>query len=484
MKNIRLTKLNKSFILGLILILAFGCERDVTDDAVPATFNTSPDVFIDNPVGLTDEFFESFDPAEGYNTEDTFEVVDDEAYDGSSSIRIDVPSPDNPNGFLAGGIFRDRGVGRDLTGYDALTFWAKGSITATLASVGFGADFEGDKFLTVGRDIQLTTNWTKYVIPIPDPSKLVQERGLFNYIAAPYDVLGDGPNGNEIGWTFWLDEIKFENLGTIGQERPRIFNGQDIVQQAFVGSDIPVTGLTYTANLANGINQTVFTTASFFTFESSDTSVATVSDSGVVSVVGDGTATITARVGDFMAEGSLEITAEGAFVNADDPTLPASEVLSVYSDTYSNLSGLNVGAFNNTDINISTQLFDANEHISYENLGFVGIGWDTPIDISGYTHVHVDVQLTTPGSTFVMELLDFGPDGVDNGFGDGSAGGFNASGQVMQDEWIGLDIPISSFTNNTGGGGTGLTTFNNLGYVIFVSNNGSVLIDNIYFYNN
>ncbi|SDS23743.1 Ig-like domain (group 2) [Formosa sp. Hel1_31_208] len=484
MKNIRVIKLNKTCILGLLLILTFGCERDVTDDAVPATFNSNGEIFLDNPVGLTDEFFESFDPAEGYNVEDTFEVVDDESFEGSSSIRIDVPSSGNPNGFLAGGIFRDRGDGRDLTGFDALTFWAKASTTGTVASFGFGVNFEGDEFSVVKSDTEITTNWTKYIIPIPDPSKLIQERGLFSYIAAPIDVMGDGPNGNEVGWTFWLDDIRFENLGTIGQERPQIFDGEDIVQEAFVGSDIPITGLGYKVNLASGINQTISPSENYFTFMSSDTSVATVSESGVVSVIGDGTATITARIGDFTAEGSLELTADGAFVNADDPTLPASEVLSIYSDTYSNQGGLNVGAFNNSDISISTQLFAGNEHIVYENLQFVGVGWDTPVDISSFTHVHVDVQLTTPGSTFIVELLDFGPDGIDNGFGDGSAGGFNATSQLIQDQWIGLDIPISSFTNSTGGGGTGLTTFNDIGFIIFVSNNGSVLIDNVYFYTN
>ncbi len=465
-----------------VLVLAVSCERDLPSDAPEATFPNNAEVFIDNPVGLTDEFFESFDPAEGYNTDDTFDVVDDVAYEGSSSIRIDVPSPDNPNGFLAGGIFRDRGNGRDLTGYDALTFWAKASTTATLASVGFGADFDEDKFTVVATGIQLTTNWKKYIIPIPDASKLVQERGLFSYIAAPFDVLGDGPNGNEIGWTFWLDEIRFENLGTIGQERPQIFNGQDLTQGVFVGSDIPITGLGYTVNLPSGLNQTVTPSANYFSFVSSDPSVATVSESGVVSVVGNGTATINATVGSFLAEGSLEITAEGAFVNADDPTLPASDVLSVYSDTYTNLSGLNVGAFNNGDINITTQLFDGNEHIVYENLQFVGVGWDNTVDISAFTHVHVDVQLVTPGSTFVVELLDYGPDDIDNGFGDGSAGGFNATGQLMEGQWVGLDIPISNFTLGTGGGGSGLTTFGNIGNVIFVSNSGSVLIDNVYFY--
>ncbi|NRA94109.1 MAG: hypothetical protein HRU26_15775 [Psychroserpens sp.] len=482
MKNIRLTNLNKVIAIAVLLVATVSCERDPADDAPLATFPNTAEVFVDNPVGLTDQFFESFDPAEGYNTEDTFEVVGDEAFDGNSSIRIDVPSSGNPNGFLAGGIFRDRGAGRDLSGYNALTFYAKASGTYPLASVGFGSDFDLDQFPVTRSIAELNTNWTKYIVPIPDPSKLVQERGLFSFIAAPYDVLGDGPNGNEIGWTMWIDEIKFENLGTIGQERPQIFNGQDVVQEAFVGTDIAVTGLGFTVNGPNGLDVTATPSVNYFSFESSNEEVAVVSVDGIISVVGVGSATITGSANNINAIGSLEINAEGAFVNADDPTLPASDVLSIYSDFYSNQSGLNVGAFNNPDIGISTQVFGGNEHIAYENLNFVGIGYDTPVDISGFTMMHIDVQQVSPGSSFIVELLDFGPDGVDNGFGDGSAGGFNATSQVTVDAWEGIDIPISSFTNPTGGGGTGLTTFNNIGFVILVSNGGAYLIDNIYFY--
>lgn len=485
MKNIKLIKWTNPILAGLMIILAFGCERDLSEDITDATFPNTPDIFTDNPVGLTDDFFISFDPAVGANTEG-FGTDDNEAFEGTSSIRIDVPAPSDPDGNFIGGIFKDRGAGRDLTGYDALTFWAKGTVTASV-EVGFGTDFEADLF-PVSTRIQLSTTWKKVIIPIPDASRLTQEKGMFLFSAGSYDVLqNDNPAigssfDDNIGFTFWIDELRFENLGTIGQERPLIFDGVDQTVDVFSGSTIQTTGIAYTANLPSGIDQTVQLSTNYFTFNSSNTSVATVSSTGEISVINEGEATITASVGSQSALGSLQINAGGSFENAPDPTLPASDVLSVYSDTYSNLSGLNVGAFNNTDINIETQTFANNQHIVYENLGFVGVGWDNPVDVSGFTMVHVDVQLTTPGSTFIMELLDFGPDGIDNGFGDGSAGGFNATSQVVEGQWIGLDIPLTSFTNGTGGGGSGLTTFNNMAFVIFVSNGGSFLIDNIYFY--
>ena len=119
MKNMK-----SKVILSLLVLLAFGCTRDESD--LPfAKFPSTAEVFTDNPVGLTDEFFISFDPNGGANTEG-FGTDENEFFEGTTSIRIDVPSPSDPDGNFIGGIFRDRGDGRDLTEYDALTFWEGG----------------------------------------------------------------------------------------------------------------------------------------------------------------------------------------------------------------------------------------------------------------------------------------------------------------------------------------------------------------------
>lgn len=495
MKNIKLTTLNKTCILGLMLILAYGCERDITDEAVPATFSNAADVFTDTPRGLTDEFFESFDPAEGYNTDDTFEVVNDEAYEGTSSIRIDVPSPDNPNGFLAGGVFRDRGVGRDLTSYDALTFWAKASTTATLASVGFGSDFEEDKFSVVKSDIQLTTSWTKYIIPIPDPSKLIQERGLFSYIAAPFDVLGDGPNGNEIGWTLWLDEIRYENLGTIGQPRPRIFNGESVTQEVFLGSTIPVTGRTYTANLPTGQNQTLDIAPSYFSFSSSNPSVATVSELGMISVVGVGTTTITATLGSELAEGSIVLNSVGAFPSAPVPTRDPANVISLFSDVYNNVPVRHYNGFfqfattqggagadpNNVDLQVPLPGGGVDNIINYTQLNFVSIGtYETVplVNISAMTHLHVDINIREEigGGDFLRLSMESGTGVGATTFGSVILNAAQLS-NVDENGWLSLDLPISSFG--------GFTDLSALGQLFFVSDAtiSDIWVDNVYFYN-
>ncbi len=144
MRNRNYRLLNRVAIaIGLFMAVA-GCERDLSDEATLATFPTQPDIFTDNPIGLTDEFFVSFDPADGANV-DAFDVDNSVAYEGTSSIRLDVPAANDPNGTFVGGIFLDRGEGRNLTGYDALTFWAKASTTGNLNQVGFGNDFEDSR---------------------------------------------------------------------------------------------------------------------------------------------------------------------------------------------------------------------------------------------------------------------------------------------------------------------------------------------------
>lgn len=476
-------------LLLLFLIATTSCEREVSEDAAFATFPTTAEVYTDNPVGLTDEFFISFDPADGANPE-AFSTDENESYLGNSSIRVDVPSPANPNGNFVGAIFRDRGEGRNLTGYDALTFWAKGSTTGTLSEVGFGTDFLDGKYSTSRSNIQLTTDWQKYIIPIPDPSKLTQEKGMFLFSAGGIDIVDNEPNGNEIGWTFWLDEIRFEKLGTLGQPVPQILDGQNVNRDVFNGLDITLSGLSMLFNLSNGQNVSVSASPNYYDFSASAPNIADVDvvltpESGwqaIVSVENAGESTITATLGNLNAQGKLVVNSSGDFESAPDPTLPSTDVLPIYSDFYTNISGLNVGAFNNETIGIQTQSFNGNEQIVYDNLAFVGMSWDGTIDVSGFSTIHLDVQRLTPGSNFIVELLDYGPDGVNNGFGDGSAGGFNASSQMIDEEWVGIDIPLNSFTLPTGGGGSGNPNLNNIGNIILVSNSGSFLIDNVYFY--
>lgn len=482
MKNNRYINLRSALILSLGIAIFSSCEREFSDDVEFETFTTNGDIFTDAPVGLTDQFFDSFDPNGGANAEG-FGTDDNVAFEGTTSIRIDVPAPDDPDGGFIGGIFLDRGAGRNLTGFDALTFYAKGSTTATIGEVGFGTDFGENKFAVIAQNIRLSTDWRKVIVPIPDPSKLVQERGMFFFSAGTQTT-------NGFGFTFWIDELRFEKLGTIAQPSPAILNGVDLEQEGFVGAPISLSGLTQTFNLESGQNVTVAAAPRYFNFQSSDLSVATVNELGVVSVLGTGDAAITATLADVAASGSLNLNVLGSFDFAPTPpNRDPGDVISIFSDAYNNI---NVDFFNgffggSTTLGGAIPVADQNV-IRYTNLNFVVIEFANPtVDASQMTHIHVDIKVDEAldsGDSLIIELGDFGADGVFGGPGsDDSAGGAAPVTTLQSGQWVGVDIPLDSFTNGTGAGFTGLASRSNLSQVGFVSSTISdISVDNVYLY--
>lgn len=478
----RRTNLQNIQLAGLLLfslLVCISCERDISDDFVPATFPNTAEVFTDNPVGLTDQFFESFDPAEGYNTE-AFDTDSNEAYAGETSIRLDIPEPNDPDGGFMGGVFVDRGAGRDLSGYNALTFWVKASRTALLDEVGFGTTFDSERYAAKRFKIPLSTNWRKVIVPIPDPSKLTQERGLFSFITGSESTGGQG-------FTIWIDEIRYEKLNSIAQHRPRIFNGDDIVTEAFLEVPIQITGLTSTYNIGTGENVTVSATPFYFDFESSNLDVATVNESGNIVVDGLGEAKITASIAGQEAEGSIDITVNGGFNFAPTPTRPSEDVISIFSDAYDDIP---VSRYNSFFAPFQTteggvQPVGPENIISYTNLNFVGIVFNDvifpaeavpPVDASDMTHLHIDVNVQEPlqgNARLLLELTNYG--------GTQTAGTFTIMGNnLVENDWASFDIPLSSFS--------GLQDRSRLGLLLFNSQLGdnptisTIFLDNIYFY--
>ncbi|QBA64732.1 hypothetical protein [Muriicola soli] len=467
MKNRNLTYQFSTLLLGFLFLALAGCEREFSNEVDFATFNNNSDIFIDGFSGGLEYL-----PFAGSKL-NAFSVDTETRYKGESSMRFDVPNVGDPDGSFAGAIFPDMG-GRDLSGYDALTFWAKATKAATINEIGFGQDFGENKYLVTKQNLRISTGWTKYIIPIPDPSKLMREKGLFWYAEGPED--GDG-------YTFWIDELRFENLGTIAQPQPAILGGQDVDQSAFVDIDIPLTGLTQTFNLASGINQTVSVAPSYFDFQSSDNDVARVSELGVVSPVGTGTAEITAILGGVRAEGSLSLDVAGGFVFA--PTPPARDpanVISIFSDAYANVP---VDFYNGFFAPFQTTLGGAidvngNNIIEYTELNFVATEFKNPtVDASAMTHFHVDIRIdeAIDSADFIaIELGDFGPNDAFGGGDDSSSRITLDSSDLVSGEWISLDIPLSDFTT--------LTSRSNLAQIFFISDAtiSVLLVDNMYFY--
>lgn len=453
---------------GMLLTFSLGCERDL-EDLTPVKNPTNPEVFINTfSPGLLYAAF-------GGSVLTAFQVDSEVTYTNTStaSMRFEVPDAGDPRGAYAGGTFFLES-GRDLSGYDVLTFWAKGSQAANIDVIGFGNDLAASPFVTTISGLPVTTNWKKYYIPLPDPSKLTNERGMFFY--------SEGPE-NGRGYTFWIDEVKFEKLGTVAHPQFAILNGEDQVETSFIGVNKSITGLSSTFNLPDGTNQVVNVTSNYFEFTSSNPAVATVSNTGLISVVGGpGEATITATVAGVPVRGSSTIQSVGNFQTAPVPTRPASRVISIFSDAYTNVPvNYYNGYWQPWQTTVSNDFRVQGDNVlNYTIFNFVGIEFSSPtVNANAMTHLHMDVFIpgpVAPGRELRVIVVDFGPDGGFQGGDDTRHSTTFTAPTLASGRWIAIDIPFASMPN--------LTRRANLAQIILEGGDGgSVYVDNIYFYN-
>jgi hypothetical protein len=453
-------------IIGLV-IFAGACQRDVSD-LKPPGYPAIPEVFIDGfSPGLNYAAFAGSVPT-------AFDVDTESTYDGSAaSMRFEVPDVNDPRGAYVGGAFFTSS-GRDLSDYTALTFWIKASQSATIDVIGFGNDLASSRFLTTLQNLPVNSNWTKVIIPIPDPSKLNAERGML--------FVSEGPE-NSKGYTFWIDEVKFEKLGTLAYPRGSIYGGEDVRRTAETGEKISAFNLSATFNLPSGIDISVSAAPAYFDFSSSDTAVVTIDPLGTATVIGQGEAIIRATLGGQPVSGSLTINSSG---EVDRPISPApapimhpDSVISMYSNTYNNVP---VDTWNTRwQFSTTDEFFiqiEGNDVIRYRNLNFVGIEFSSQtIDATKMTNFYMDIWTpdnTDPPRNFKVLLVDFGPNGVFGGGDDTSHEVTIARPTLTTGNWVRIDIPLSLFS--------GLTRRSNLAQLVLSGDLPNVFVDNILFY--
>ena len=451
--------------ISALLMLSIGCSERTLNEIEPAKAPVNGNIFIDGfSGGLEYAAFGGSDPT-------AFEVVNEGAYEGTSVMRFSVPDVDNPSGAYAGGAFFVSG-GRDLSGFTVLTFWAKASKSATLDIVGFGNDLDQNRYVTTITNTPVNTNWKKYYIPIPDPSKLTEEKGMFFY--------SEGPE-NGAGYTFWIDEVRFESLGTIAPREAAAFNGVDSTISLETGASFSSGGFAE-FNLPTGINRRVEVAPAYFSYTTSDPMVATVSPDGLITAMDAGQAVITAKLDERDASGSLTVTSTGELVKptapAPTPTFLPEDVIAIYSDAYQDepIDFLN-GYWEFSTTQSQELQIQGDDIFRYSQLNFVGIQFTAPtIDISQMTHFHMDIWTPDPTATaeFIVELVDVGPDNSFEG-NDGSSGGVTLTSPLLETEsWVSIDLPLSDFTS--------LATRQNLAQIVLSGGLPNVFVDNIYFY--
>lgn len=386
-----------------------------------------------------------------------------EHHSWSASLKITVPA----TGYTGGAL--NAPAPQNMALYNAVTFWAKASKAVSLATVGFGDNAAGDvRFKAEASALALTTEWTKFILPIPVPSKLSENLALFHF--------AQGSSG--ASYAIWLDDIQYENLPDTVLGAPTA---------AVVGWHPISIDLGKTANLPSGNNSgnTVTYTLpamtlvnlgiGYFDVTSDAPTVALPGLDGTVKGLAFGNANLTAKLRNLAAGvGTVNVAPASPTSAPPKPTLPQSEVISLLSKAYTNVTVDTWNATWGVLGGFSEVIIAGDDMKKYSALGYQGIEFTNhQIDATQMKYFHIDIW--TPDMTsFHVKLVDFGADGAYAG-GDDTGVEIPVPVTALK-QWQSIDIPLSSFTG---------MNFKHQAQIVIVSEpypTGTVFIDNVYYH--
>jgi uncharacterized protein YjdB len=423
----------------------------------PGPVSSAAVVFSDNYDGVS---FVGFGGAVNNVTVDATTL-----YNGRKSIRAVMPTVD-----YGGGAFVSSAP-RNLSTYNALTFYARGSVANASLNVGIGNNGLTNVLNAESLDIALTTNWVKYIIPLPNPAKMVNYDGLFHF--------ADGP----LGYTVWFADIQYENLPVAQVAAPTGGTASWPTATVAIGTPYqmnpaPNTVIFTTPVLPNGGRLTDVAWR-WFNLTSSNPAVATVSPDGLITALTPGTTTVTATIGGIPIPGSSTFTVSAPLAVpttiAPAPTKAAGDVISLFTTVYTNRAvetwrtGWSASATTLTD----PFAIGSRNVKRYLLSNFVGIEFGAAnianaINATTMTHIHLDIWTPNPATNLEIQLVN-------------SAGaaptlvGLHQAGTLATGSWVSLNIPLTSFA--------GLSSRDKLNQLLFVASGPMVIyVDNIYFY--
>ena len=147
--------------------------------------------------------------------------------------------------------------------------------------------------------------------------------------------------------------------------------------------------------------------------------------------------------------------------SAPTPSESASDVLSIFSDSYTDISGVNF----DPNWGQATSVSVANGEINYQNLNYQGTTFGGPRDVSGYGYFHIDVL---PQNATSLQLFLINSGAVTGGGPIETYFDLN----LTLNQWNSVDIPLSSFSTVVD-----LTKVDEIKIV----GSGTVTFDNLYF---
>src|SRR5690606_22364361 len=257
-------------------------------------------------------------------------------------------------------------------------------------------------------------------------------------MATPLDLDGmthfhtDIWTGDATGFKIKLVDLGPDGAFGGGDDSEHEISVEDLDQQQWVSLDIPLadfTGLTNTGQ----IGQLIFSGIPFKTPTVYMDNVFFYNEAGI---------------------------SDQPIVGAPAPTTPEANVLSIFSDAYTNVAGTDFNPNWGQATVVTQEEIAGNNSLKYANLNYQGTAFATAIDVSAMTMVHVDYW-TSDATVLNLSLISSGPAETPFAF------------TLTTGQWTGVDIPLSSFSSVV-----------DLADVIQLKfdGNGTIFLDNIYFF--
>lgn len=199
-------------------------------------------------------------------------------------------------------------------------------------------------------------------------------------------------------------------------------------------------------------------------------------------IPGTATVVVTSSDGTTTKTYTIDIVEEGPTTAAPTPTDPASDVISLFSDAYSDINVTEwsateaVSGFNDSaDIEDVTIAGNATKKITFG--AFLGVDFTAnAFDASQMTHFHIDYWIDEDLLNKVFNIKWSNHQG-----GNGETNAYDLSNDISgetQGQWISLDIPLTDFGLVNGSDRSAFAQF------LITSNVDVAYVDNIYLYSN
>jgi len=300
--------------------------------------------------------------------------------------------------------------------------------------------------------------WNSYNIPLAD----FKNQGLSVADLFQFKVVGAGGN------TVYLDNMYFyDNTSTVDTQAPTAFTAtagtiaSDAVELLLNATDNS-GAISYT--ISYGSTPTVVTASG----------VSETQKSVIISGLAASTAytfSVTAKdaTGNAAANSPISVLATtlASLPGAPVPTKPVANVISIYSDTYTSLTGTNFSPGWGGSSPISEVSLDGNTAKKYTSFTFQGITYAPPINLTDMTNLHVDIYPTTQTNIYFTPI---------NTSATGTKEKATSLGALIANQWNSIDVPLSTYgidlsavdqsKFSTEGGATG----------------GTFYMDNLYFW--